>query len=245
MEQKIIISREERLIKFAELYPNEALELISLGEPVSGEFFKQMASVNPDFVDKMFNICFLVRYEFNPYSIGRMETDDTQRIYEFMKHRYGKKTAENMVMEREVLWRNFLPYAAKALSEDGRLKAKFQELVSKQEYDVLYSMFQCLPAKYRLHLQKNVSDDDLVSFVEYSMQTYKIGSCSDVFDVEYLVDKNILTPGIVAIYLANHLRADNAIKKIVRKKNGLEMIEALNDEMLKERAETIRQSLKK
>ncbi len=243
MENKIIISREERLVKFAELCPDSALELFSLGEPVSFEFLKEMTLINSEFVDKLFNIGFAVKYEFDPYSVGCMETDDTQRIYEFMKTRYGKKTAENMVIEKSGLWYSFLPYASKALNEDGRLTAKFQELISNKDYDVVYHFLGCLAKKYRLVVQKSVSDEEFVLFVEYANKTYLAGACSATFTVDYLVDKNILSPDIIDIYVANH-STDYALKKLFRKKNAFELIKQRND-WLSYRAEEIFAELNK
>ncbi len=244
MENKIIISREERLVKFAELCPDGALELFSLGEPVSFKFLKEMKRINPEFIDKLFNIGFMVKYEFDPYSTGSMETDDTQRIYEFMKHHYGKETAENMVLEKSGLWSSFLPYASKALNADGKLTAKFQELISAKDYDVVYHFLESLfSKKYRLAVQKSVPDEEFVLFVEYANKTYLAGACAATFTVDYLVDKNILSQDIIDIYLASHT-TDYALKKLLRKKNAFELIKQRND-WLTYRAEEIFAELNK
>ena len=58
MSEIKIISRVDRLARFVELRPNEAIELIALGEPVSIALLKAVNKKNKQIIDQIFQVDF-------------------------------------------------------------------------------------------------------------------------------------------------------------------------------------------
>ncbi len=231
MDYKIYL-RTQRLARFCDFHPEAMLDLVALGEPISIDLLKEIDANNHDLIDKIFNIDFAIKYEFNAYAIGPMETDDSLAIFEFMKNYYGKDCVQDIILEREVLWANFLPFVTRTLFENGKIVEVFQNLVKTKDFEKACRLLERTSKKYRFKIQKSISDKQLFKLFEYAEANLSMDT-KDVFDVCYLADKNLISLSVVKAFIAVYGNERKAVKKILRKKGGLEILQSIKNSQVK------------
>ncbi len=229
MNRNFFYCRDERLAHFAENYPEAALELFAMGEPVSVDFLRLIAEKNPDFVDKLLNVKFNVAPKPEPYSMGDWMFDDSKDIYKFMQKMYGKCKVPDLVLNRQVLWDNFLFYASNVLYRSGALIEKFARYVKTNDYAWAYKMLECVNKRYVVKLQKSVSKEELLYFIDCCYHLYGVNDVANIFRVDYLIADNVLSTAIVGIYLYQKGYSVAAVKKVLAQSKGFEILVDLND----------------
>ena len=148
MSEMKMNSRIERLARFVELYPNEAIELIALGEPVSIALLKAVNKKNKQIIDQIFQVDFDINCSYDPYSVyGPTCEDDTIAIYNFMQSYYGKYYL-NVILNRVALWENFLVCATASLFKSGKLTERLKEFLEAKDYDKASQFVGCCNSSY-------------------------------------------------------------------------------------------------
>lgn len=221
-------SRIERLARFVELYPNEAIELIALGEPVSLALLKAIKKKNKLIIDQIFQVDFDIYTVYDPYSIyDSVHKDDTIAIYNFMQSYYGQFYL-NVILNRVVLWKNFLACATGSLFNSGKLTERLTELLKFKDYDKASHFVGFCNRSYYKKLQYSIPVEMLLEFFEYATE-HNCEIAKSFFDVRYLANQNLLTESVVKAYLASYPTLQKGVKNLLRKKGGLEALKQLND----------------
>ena len=228
MSEIKIISRVDRLARFVELRPNEAIELIALGEPVSIALLKAVNKKNKQIIDQIFQVDFDINCSYDPYSVyGPTCEDDTIAIYNFMQSYYGKYYL-NVILNRVALWENFLVCATASLFKSGKLTERLKELLEAKDYDKASQFVGFCNSGYYKKLQYSIPVELLLEFFEYATE-HNCAIAKSFFDVRYLANQNLLTESVVKAYLASYPTLQKGVKNLLRKKGGLEALKQLND----------------
>ena len=109
--------------------------------------------------------------------------------------------------------------------------------LSKKQYSMvvffwIYILITISSKKYAFKIQKSITDEQLLDLFERTAGCLSI-SAENVFDVGYLADKNLITVSVVSAYLRTFTDCKKAVKKILRKKDGLAILKQLNNPQVK------------
>lgn len=126
-----------------EQHRETCFEMIRLGFPISKAIVSGLISFDPTLLDKIFDIDFQVKIEWNYYL--DMPISDAWDIAEICRKHYGAENFLKIILERPGLYEIFLPCFEVENFKPEYIKAFIFEKLKEGQYVDLTLLLQCSP----------------------------------------------------------------------------------------------------